>query len=92
MLTEEQSARIAKIGSAHAEAMTAVREEFQDRAGAAKGDKEAAEKLGAEFRAKMETVFLTRIDAFLTPAQRAAREQAAEAEKVAEANASKVKK
>ena len=92
VLTSEQQALIAKIGATHSEARASMSDELQNRYATVKGDKEALLKLQDEFKEKLETEFLTRINSYLTPAQRAAREKAAEEEKAAAANTVKVKK
>lgn len=93
ILTAEQKALIAKIGATHAEARTALQDEFQNRfATVDKTDAEARKKIQEEFTTKLDAEFLNRINSYLTPAQRAAREKAAEEEKAAAANAVKIKK
>ncbi len=89
VLTAEQKALIAKINATYAEARGAMNDEFQNRYATVKGDDEARKKLQAEFQQRLETDFIGRINSFLTPAQRAAREQAAAEEKTAEANSDK---
>ncbi|MBI3875517.1 MAG: hypothetical protein HY300_06070 [Verrucomicrobia bacterium] len=89
VLTAEQQALIAKINATHAEAMGAIRDEFQNRYATVKGDDEARKRLQAEMKEKLDTDFIGRINSFLTPAQRAAREQAAAEEKAAETNSDK---
>jgi hypothetical protein len=75
ILTDEQRALIRQIEQVQSEVQTALLEEFQVRLAESKGNADAASKLKEEFRARLETDFLQRLDRLLSSNQRTALEQ-----------------
>ena len=80
-LTTDQKALIQWINGIYAEAGKAVAAQLEAEYAAAKGDKEAAERLQQKRKEMLESTFLQKLKEILTPEQWAAMMKAAEEEK-----------